>query len=189
MIFVIVVAILALSQVTEWTSVVCRKWLIHFLQTELGKEITQCTNFLSFIVCMNYHFNKLLHSSFLFAIKIFFFLIITVAFTNPKTRCQSPESREKTRKRALHWRSLNVVIIVLKANLHETKSYIKREYICTISHSNPNVWREIRMPWQSRKAATGREMSIKKQKISAPCMAKLFASRCTWKGSLVNLWF
>ena len=131
-----------------------------------------------------YYFNKLLHSSFLF------FLMRTVAFTTPKTRCTSPENREKTRGKVLQWRPLNVVIIVLTANLNDTKSFIKREYIlCTLSHANPNMWRKMRIPWQSRKAAPGRQMSIKKQKISATFMAKPLTNCCTCMGSLFNLWF
>ena len=205
LISVLVVAILALSQVNEGISVVwqvmkifkCHShcsvlWqcamamcLSTHRQTETGKEMKQHA---PFVACISYYFNKLLHSSFL-GIKTFFFLIRTAALTTPKTRCTSPEKREKTREKVLQWRPLNVVIIVLTANLNETKSLIKGKHICTISHSNPNVWRIMRIPWRSRKAAPGRQMSMKKQKISATFMAKLLTNCCTWISSLFYLWF
>ena len=46
--------------------------------------------------------------------------------------------------------------------------------------SYPIVWRKIRVPWQSRKATAGRQMSMKKQRISAPSLAKLFTGNCNW---------
>ena len=73
-------------------------------------------------LCIRDYFNKLLHSSFLLSIKLrvlVFFLIRTVAFTTPKIRCISPESKEKIRKKVSQWKPLDVVIIVLRANLNK----------------------------------------------------------------------
>ena len=44
----------------------------------------------------------------------------------------------------------------------------------------PIVWRKIRILWQSRKATAGRQMSMKKQRISATSLAKLFTGNCIW---------
>ena len=121
---------------------------------------------LSFLcLCLRDYFNKLLHSSFLLSIRLrvlVFFLIRTDAFTTPKIRWISPESKENTRKKVSQWKPLDVVIIVLRANLHKVLN-IKQlltfyliltrlcEEIWEFHDNQERLRQEGRCLWRSRK--------------------------------------